>query len=72
MFNCGECDIEKKLEYCCRNHPITEESREIVIDSASYRSCPNLDGEGKCKIYEKRPEACVVFDCVSSDLDAVL
>ena len=65
MVNCSECDIEKKLKYCCMNHPLTEERTEIVIGGVRYDACPQFNVDGTCSIYDSLDpsEPCKEFNC---------
>jgi hypothetical protein len=65
MVNCSECDIEKKLEYCCMNHPLTEERTEIIISGIKYDACPQFNVDGACSVYNDLDfsSPCKGFDC---------
>ena len=62
-MDCMNCDIKKKLCYCCGNHPSTEESKTISIGGVEVKVCLNLDTSGRCETYANRPRTCKKFDC---------
>ena len=44
MDHCLNCRIDRKLLYCCRNHPETWESVELELkDGMIVKACPNLN-----------------------------
>jgi Fe-S-cluster containining protein len=51
LRDCGDCHI------CCIFPGIN------VLNKPPRQTCHNLDCNGRCSIYEKRPEPCEVFQC---------
>jgi len=37
--------------------------REAILESLADGTCVHLSGDGKCSIWESRPEACREYDC---------
>jgi Fe-S-cluster containining protein len=63
MRICEKCDIRYKVEYCCGSHPETTETKELKLpDGTVLGACPNLDTDGLCRDYEKRPPACMEYN----------
>lgn len=63
IVDCAQCDILDKLRYCCACHPETGESVDVVVKGQLLNACPNLDYQGKCAVYEERPEVCRRYLC---------
>lgn len=74
MFNCDQCR-ERCKNICCSYVPIENEIIDKVIPPGPCVKAPIFDGyticqkgdrcaylvEGKCIIYDKRPEVCRLF-----------
>ena len=64
MSKCIEdCNIEDKLNMCCKMHPETLEVIDVVTENGIRDACPNLSSEGKCFDYRNRPEICKIYEC---------
>jgi Fe-S-cluster containining protein len=54
---------EDKLRSCGNCHACCVMPGVNVLNKPPRHACHNLDGDGKCSIYAKRPDPCVVFQC---------
>lgn len=65
MNSCLDCDIDTKLDICCRSHPITFESKGIKLDSGRVEDvCPHFTSDEKCILYQNGyPQVCEAYHC---------
>ncbi|MFH1510873.1 MAG: hypothetical protein ABIF10_04215 [Candidatus Woesearchaeota archaeon] len=64
---CLDCHPPKKLEICCFKHPITGESKEVVIQHNDefylMNACVNIRDDGKCAVYHTKWQICTGHNC---------
>jgi Fe-S-cluster containining protein len=64
MSLCEFCHIDEKLMQCCGRLPMTGERAALVLpQGATVMACPNLGPDGRCTIYDSRPQGCRIFTC---------
>jgi Fe-S-cluster containining protein len=64
MNPCDECSIDDKVYNCCGRYPETGETACMNNQGPeSIYSCPYLNNQGACSIYENRPLGCKTFFC---------
>ena len=79
MTVCEDCPIEEKIHQCCYRYPLTGQTAFLVLeDGTRLIACPYLDKNGRCIIYDTRPDGCRKHFCeryentVSSFTDALM
>lgn len=57
---CERCPIDNKIEECCGSHPETGASKQLRIRKTRQiiEVCPELQTDGRCGDYLRRPDAC--------------
>jgi Fe-S-cluster containining protein len=64
MSPCETCLIDEKLMLCCGRLPMSGERAPLVIaPGRTVMACPNLNADGRCSIYDARPQGCRIFFC---------
>lgn len=62
---CEKCPIDVKAVYCCGSNPETGTSKNLFIGSSGkvLEVCDELQEDGTCGNYLRRPEDCSAYGC---------